>query len=129
MASDSQTGRWLLVVEDDEDLLRMLSVMLRTLGRVQTAQDGQEALDQLHGSSLPAVVVTDLMMPRVDGLSLARQMKNDAKLAHVPIVMLTARGRPRDIVAGINAGARHYVTKPFKKEELLEKVKRAIGEK
>ncbi|MEM1417866.1 MAG: response regulator, partial [Myxococcota bacterium] len=74
----------------------------------------------------PDLIVTDLRMPRLDGLSLSRRLKADASLQHVPIIMLTAKGRPGDMVEGINAGARHYLTKPFKRDELLDKVRTVL---
>jgi DNA-binding response OmpR family regulator len=61
-------------------------------------------------------------MPRVDGLQLAREIKKIERLRSIPIVFLTARNSTMDIVSGINAGARHYLTKPFKLKELLDKV-------
>jgi DNA-binding response OmpR family regulator len=65
----------------------------------------------------------------MDGLTLAKQLKLDPHLARVPVVMLTARTGPRDVIAGINAGARFYVTKPFKTEELILKVRKALGQR
>ena len=106
----------------------MLEHILRAIGDVVTAVDGQDALEKAQaGDAPPSVVVTDLMMPRMDGLTLARQMKLDQRLATVPVVMLTARTAPRDVIAGINAGARFYVTKPFKTDELVAKVRKALG--
>ena len=102
----------ILVAEDDPDLLKMLDHVLRTVGDVVTAPDGMDALEKAKHAR-PDVVVTDLMMPRMDGLTLAKQLKADPKLANVPVVMLTARTGTRDVIAGINAGARFYVTKPF----------------
>ncbi|MEC7523678.1 MAG: response regulator [Myxococcota bacterium] len=118
----------ILVAEDDPDVLKMLDHVLRALGDVETARDGQEALEKAKAAR-PDVIVTDLMMPRMDGLTLSKQLKHDSKLAHVPVVMLTARTQPRDVIAGINAGARFYVTKPFKTEELVSKVRKALGAK
>lgn len=117
----------ILVVEDDEDLLRMLQHMLVSLGQVVRAADGAEALAQLQRDAQFDLVITDLMMPRMDGLTLAKRMKADPRLASIPVLMLTAKNTPKDVIAGINAGARHYITKPFKQRELLEKVKRALG--
>lgn len=115
----------ILVVEDDPALLRMLGKMLEQLGQVDTAGDGHEALTKARAWS-PHVVVTDLMMPGMDGLTLARELKKDPALGKVPVVMLTAKDTPKDVIAGINAGARHYLTKPFKQDALLEKVKKAL---
>ncbi len=106
----------------------MLEHVMRALGEVVTAVDGQDALEKAR-SRAPDVVVTDLMMPRMDGLTLARHLKHDPSLSRVPVVMLTARTGPRDVIAGINAGARFYVTKPFKTEELILKVQKALGQR
>lgn len=106
---------------------RMLEQLLGTLGDVTACMDGQAALDAMQGGLRPDVLVTDVMMPRMDGVALARAMKNVPHLHNVPVVMLTARTGPRDVIAGINAGARFYVTKPFKTDELLNKVKKALG--
>jgi len=92
-----------------------------------TAIDGQDALEKARSGPPPDVIVTDVMMPRMDGIALARQLKTEPRLAQVPVVMLTAKTGPRDVIAGINAGARFYVTKPFKTEELIAKVRKALG--
>ena len=117
----------ILVVEDDAELLRMISKLLADMGEVLTASDGLKAWDILQQGPAPSLVITDLMMPGMDGISLSAKMKEDNALSRVPIIMLTAKGTPRDVINGINAGARHYITKPFKQAELLEKVSRALG--
>jgi len=117
----------ILVVEDDSDLLHRLRTMLRAVGDVVMARDGQEALDLLAAGEVPDVIVTDLMMPRVDGLTLANMLREHAHLSSVPVIMLSAKGAPQDMATGLSAGARHYMTKPFKAAELIDKVRRAIG--
>ena len=129
MAIDPVTGRVLpkiLVVEDDADLLHMIKTMLQTVGETTLARDGQEALDLLKSGFKPDVIVTDLMMPRMDGLTLAKTLKTDPSIGNIPLVMLTAKSGPMDMITGINAGARHYVTKPFKAADLIDKVKKAL---
>jgi CheY-like chemotaxis protein len=129
MAIDPVTGHVLpkiLVVEDDMDLLQMVKTMLQGVGEITLARDGQEALDLLKNGFRPDVIVTDLMMPRVDGLTLAKTLKNDPNIGNIPLVMLTAKSGPMDMITGINAGARHYVTKPFKAADLIDKVKKAL---
>jgi len=118
----------ILVAEDDPDVLRMLEHVMKALGDVVTATDGQDALEKAKAGR-PDVIVTDVMMPRMDGFTLAKQLKATPGLDTVPVVMLTARTGPRDVIAGINAGARFYVTKPFKTEELVAKVRKALGAK
>lgn len=129
MAIDPATGHVLpklLVVEDDADLLHMIKTMLRTVGEVTLARDGQEAIDLLHAGFRPDVIVTDIMMPRMDGLELAKSLKTDPTIGNIPLVMLTAKSGPMDMITGINAGARHYVTKPFRASDLIDKVKKAL---
>ena len=130
MAIDPVTGRVLpkiLVVEDDGDLLHMIKTMLQAVGEVTLARDGQEALDLIKNGFRPDVIVTDLMMPRMDGLTLAKTLKGDPSVGTIPLVMLTAKSGPMDMITGINAGARHYVTKPFKAADLIDKVKKALN--
>ncbi|HJL18714.1 MAG TPA: response regulator [Sandaracinaceae bacterium LLY-WYZ-13_1] len=118
----------ILVAEDDPDVLKMLEHVMRTLGDVVACKDGQEAWENAQATT-PDVIVTDIMMPRMDGLTLSRHLKSQPRLANVPVVMLTARTGPRDVIAGINAGARFYVTKPFKTEDLVAKVRKALGQR
>ena len=117
----------ILIVEDDDTLRRMLVRILSDLGNISEAREGGEALSLLARDPLPRIVVTDVMMPNVDGLELARRMKADPRTSRIPIVMLTAKQGSRDVIDGVNAGARVYVTKPFKVEDLLAKVKKAMG--
>ena len=115
-----------VVVEDDASVLRMLHALLSTVADVVLAVDGVDALEKMTKGPVPALVVTDLMMPRMDGITLARRIRADARLAGVPVIMLTARAAPGDAITGLNAGALHYVAKPFKPDELLEKVRRVL---
>jgi len=117
----------ILLVEDDEDLLKMMFRLLSTVGDVAMAADGEHALQILSSGAPPDLVVTDLMMPRKDGLTLVKDMKKDDRLAKVPAIILTAKSSPKDVIAGIKAGARHYLTKPFKPDELISKVKKVLN--
>jgi CheY-like chemotaxis protein/mannose-6-phosphate isomerase-like protein (cupin superfamily) len=116
-----------VVVEDD---LQIQDLLVRALGSrhtVHRADDGAQALALL--SALPAVdlVITDLMMPRMNGLDLVRELKADPVRGRVPVIILTARASSTDVAAAINAGARSYVTKPFKLKELLAQVEKITG--
>ncbi len=117
----------ILVVEDDEDLLRLMYRLLGSVGDVAMAADGEHALQILMLGDPPDLVVTDLMMPRKDGLTLVKEMKANEKLKNIPAIILTAKSGPRDVIAGINSGARHYLTKPFKPDELISKVKKVLN--
>lgn len=116
----------ILVVEDDAALLTMLTRILEPSAQVFTASDGAEALTIMQ-SQVISLVITDVMMPKMDGVTLAREMKKVPALAKIPVIMLTAKNTPKDVVIGINAGARHYIPKPFKAEDLLAKVQKTLG--
>ncbi len=116
-----------LVVEDDASVRTMLVRMLETMYTVYEAEDGVAAASLLERMPVPDVVVSDVMMPRMDGLSLARQLKAHPTLKSIPIIFLTARDEAKDVVAGIQAGARHYLTKPVKMKELLARVAKITG--
>lgn len=116
----------ILVVDDDLTLLRMIETMLSQVGNVTCATDGMEALEIIKKGFHPDLIVTDIMMPRVDGLKLCEQIKKSPQTSKIPVIMLTAKGMPKDVIAGIKFGARHYITKPFKSEQLLDKVMKAL---
>jgi DNA-binding response OmpR family regulator len=112
------------VVEDDPDLLHLIT---RTLERedfeVANAADGQSGLALAAAKPRPNLVISDIMMPDMDGLEMVRELKRDPALRSLPVIFLTARDTPADVIAGITAGARHYITKPFRIQELIEKVR------
>jgi len=112
-----------LLVVDDDPAIRMM--LVHALGKTYTiyeAHDGQQAKDILDLIPAPDGIVCDVMMPRLDGVELAKILRKDKVLQRIPILFLTAKGGAMDVVAGINAGARHYVTKPFKIADVLAKV-------
>ncbi len=127
MIAKDTSNRRILIAEDDVDLARMLHMLLKLHGDVRTAEDGMDAYTQMRAGFIPELLITDVMMPRMDGLALVRRMKQDKELSRIPVLMLTAKQSPRDVVAGINAGAKHYLTKPFKQQELLDKVHHILG--
>ena|SRR5579859_1935921 len=112
----------LVVIDDDADIRTML---IRALGKMYTiyeAQDGAQAMEILDAIPAPDGIVCDVMMPRLDGVELAKILRKDKVLQRVPILFLTAKGGAMDVIAGINAGARHYVTKPFKIADVVTKI-------
>jgi DNA-binding response OmpR family regulator len=112
-----------LIVEDEETLVRNLAEKLRGEGfSVLTANDGEEGLERLRGEH-PDLIVLDIMLPKLDGLSLCRIIRRDAATAHIPIIMLTARGTEVDKIVGLESGADDYVVKPFGLGEFLARVR------
>ncbi|RIK45349.1 MAG: DNA-binding response regulator [Chloroflexi bacterium] len=116
----AQTEPLVLVVEDDAELLSMLAFNLQRSGyRVEQAADGAEGL-RLARAAAPDLVVLDLMLPKLDGRQVCRQIREQSD---VPILVLTALDREIDVVNGLDAGADDYMTKPFSLREFLARVK------
>jgi chemosensory pili system protein ChpA (sensor histidine kinase/response regulator) len=112
-----------LVVDDDEDIRDVLSVLLETEGfHVDTARDGVEALEQLKSGPPPAVVLLDMMMPRMDGESLVREMKRDPAVADVPVVIMSGHSAVREKAESLAAA--DCLVKPVEVDELLRVVRR-----
>jgi DNA-binding response OmpR family regulator len=112
-----------LIVEDEEMILRNLAEKLRSEGyHVVTASDGEEGLDKLRAEH-PDLIVLDIMLPKLDGLSLCRIIRRDASTSHIPIIMLTARGTEVDKIVGLESGADDYVVKPLALGEFLARVR------
>ena len=122
VASPGPKAQVVLVVEDEDELRLMLSKMLGDIYTVYAAADGLAALDLLAQIPAPDAIILDVMMPGLDGLAVGRSIKSDPRLDRVPILYLTAKTGPLDIIAGINAGPRHYLTKPFKMPDLLARL-------
>lgn len=112
----------MLVVEDDASVRQMLVRALGVQFTMSEAADGTEAIVLLKGDTLPDLIITDVMMPKMNGYALSRHLKSDPKLKTIPIIFLTARTSAKDVVEGINAGARHYISKPFSLKDVLDKV-------
>jgi len=118
-----------LVVEDEEDILELVQYNLAKNGyRVTGVATGEDAL-RVALSSLPDLVVLDLMLPGVDGLEVCKILKNNAKTAHIPVVMLTAKGEEADVVTGLELGADDYVTKPFSPRVLVARIRAVLRRK
>ncbi|MDZ4771468.1 MAG: response regulator transcription factor [Chloroflexota bacterium] len=112
-----------LIVEDEEMIARNLAEKLRSEGyNVVTAGDGEEGLEKLRAEH-PDLIVLDIMLPKLDGLSLCRIIRRDAATSHIPIIMLTARGTEVDKIVGLESGADDYVVKPLALGEFLARVR------
>ncbi|MBK8252780.1 MAG: response regulator [Polyangiaceae bacterium] len=110
------------MVEDDEPTRRLLAITLRRGYDVLAAADGVEGLE-LATSGRPDLIITDVMMPRLDGITMVRELRRRDPSRRVPIIFLTAKGGAADVAAGIGAGARHYLVKPVRLQALEEMVK------
>lgn len=115
-----------MVVEDNADLREFISSILMPLYKVIKARDGEEG-HALTMQNVPDLVLTDLMMPRMDGKQLTEALKADERTCHIPVVLLTARNETAARIDGFRVGADDYLTKPFSAEELLVRVANLIS--
>ncbi|MBS0405108.1 MAG: phosphate regulon transcriptional regulator PhoB [Proteobacteria bacterium] len=115
-----------LIVEDEAAIAELVAVNLRHNGFTPIwAEDGEAAQREL-GAVLPDVVLLDWMLPGQSGLQLARKWRADPRTKSIPILMLTARGDEPEKVAGLDAGADDYITKPFSTQELLARIRAVL---
>lgn len=122
-----QLARKILVADDEEDIRSLVRLGLRRDGhKVTTANDGAEALE-LARRHRPDLCVVDVMMPKLTGLEVLKEMRSDPDLARVKVILLTARAQGFDENRGFDAGADDYVTKPFDLEDLRARVRRALA--
>ena len=122
----TKTKKRILVADDDPSISRLLEKVLAREFDVVTSADGTGALS-IAQKFRPQLMIFDVMMPGLDGFQLASKIRAIPELKNVPIIFLTARDGPLDTIKGIQAGARHYITKPFKIDDLLSKVKKILG--
>jgi two-component system, OmpR family, phosphate regulon response regulator PhoB len=119
----------MLVVEDETAIAELIAINLRHAGHevtlAATAEQAQAEVDAM----LPDLVVLDWMLPGQSGLALARRWRADARTRALPIIMLTARGEETDKIAGLDAGADDYLTKPFSTQELMARIRAVLRRK
>ena len=118
----------IVVAEDNADVADLLCSQLEPFYEVVAARDGVEALKRA-GEIIPDLVITDVMMPNMDGMALARAIRANDLTAHIPIIMVTARVTEQDRIEGIKAGADAYLVKPFNTEELLTRVAKLLEQR
>ena len=118
----------IVVAEDNADVADLLCSQLEPFYEVVAARDGVEALKHA-GEIIPDLVITDVMMPNMDGMALARAIRANDLTAHIPIIMVTARVTEQDRIEGIKAGADAYLVKPFNTEELLTRVAKLLEQR
>ncbi len=126
MGSEKKT---ILLIEDEKNVRQMVQRMLRKNGyEVREGVDGLDGLRILEALT-PDLIIVDVMMPNLDGLTFTKALKTRAETKSIPVIFLTARGDPKSMIEGINVGAKSYVTKPFQMDDLLSKVGKVLNEK
>jgi len=116
----------ILVVDDEKDIVELLQYNLEKENyKISTAYSGEQCLEQVK-TSLPDLILLDLMLPEIDGLEVCKILKNDIRTSSIPVIMLTAKGDETDIVLGLELGADDYIPKPFRIRELLARIKAVL---
>ena len=117
----------ILAVDDEPNIVRLIQVNLERHGyTVETANNGAQALAKIKASR-PDLLVSDVMMPEMDGFELLANVRRDPALTDLPVIMLTAKAQDKDVMTGYQYGADMYLTKPFNPQELLQFVKRILA--
>ena len=119
----------ILIIEDEAHVRQMVARLL-----VKHDYDVREAVDGLDGLRVledyrPDLIIVDVMMPNLDGLTFTKALKNRRETRAIPVIFLTAKSDPHTMIEGINVGAKFYVTKPFQIDDVLGKVRRVLEER
>jgi len=119
--------RKILIVDDEKELVKLVTFNLTIAGyEVLSANNGIEALE-ICESEKPALIILDIMLPRIDGWEVCRRLKQNSKTSNIPIIMLSALSEVDDKLKGFDLGTDDYVTKPFSPRELVVRVKRVLA--
>jgi PleD family two-component response regulator len=117
----------MMIVEDDSDISNMLRIYFQSQGyEVAVAPSGEDALEMCR-QQLPHIIVLDIMLPDMDGYDVCRELRNNLRTSHIPIIFLTQKDERSDKIHGLELGADDYITKPFDLEELSLRVKNAMA--
>jgi len=120
-------GKRILIAEDEPHIARMVTFKLEHEGyEVIWAKNGGEAVKSLQDKA-PDLVLLDVMMPVMDGFEVLKKIKEDESTWHIPVIMLTAKGKIKDIDLAFDLGADDYIVKPFLPDELVERVQVLLG--
>ena len=123
VADESRQG--LLLVEDNDDIADYVMSLLAAFWRVRRASNGREGIDAAIADG-PDLIISDVLMPELDGYELCRQLKSNPLTSHIPILLLTAKTAIESRIEGLNAGADDYVNKPFQVQELLGRIRNRL---
>lgn len=120
-------AKTILVAEDSASVRKFISLALKMKGfNVVTAVDGMEAIEKLPALDKLDLLITDINMPNIDGISLVKNIRNDSTFKNVPIIILTSLSDDKDIKAGLEAGADSYLIKPFNTKKIQYEVAKYV---
>jgi len=116
----------ILIAEDEKDIRDLITFTLTFAGhKVVAAANGEEALEKAR-VEIPDLILMDVRMPKMTGYEACQEMKKDARIKHVPVVFLSAKGQESEVTTGMDVGAEEYILKPFSPDQLTERVKELL---
>ena len=119
----------IMVVDDEPDILTSLRVIFEYYGYdVITVNNGEKCIDELK-KGFKGIILMDIMMPKMDGYEVLRQLRESVAAKQIPVIFLTAKGQKKDVLKGMELGANDYLVKPYIFADLHGKIKKLIGEK
>ena len=124
-AGISTGDNYILIVEDNQDVAYYLQTILQDQYRIGLARNGREGLD-LAFEQIPDIVISDVMMPEMDGFAFCAALKKDERTSHIPVILLTAKASQVERLEGLKSGADAYLAKPFDKEELFIRIEKLL---
>lgn len=116
----------IMIVEDEEDILELIRYNLEREGYSTICVESGEICLEKTRDLMPDLILLDLMLPGIDGLRVCRIIKNDSKTAHIPVIMVTAKGEEADIITGLEMGADDYLPKPFSPKVLIARIRSVL---
>lgn len=124
-----ENDEYILIVEDSRTQARQIEMIVRPLGyQVRTALSGEEALSIL-GQGRPVLVISDILMPEMDGYQLCRRIKEDKRFREVPVILLTQLSDPNEVIRGLESGADDFIVKPYSEERLITRINALLNMK
>ncbi len=116
----------ILIIEDDEHIWKLIEYRLKKeKHELVWACDGLKALEILE-TTKPDLIISDIMIPYMDGIQILKKVKEDDNLKEIPVIMLTSKAQEQDIITGLELGAQDYMAKPFSPSELILRVNRVL---
>ncbi len=117
-----------LIVEDEKEIHKLLNELLKEKYKILTAYNGVEAMEIIK-NNVPDIIISDVMMPEMDGIELCKKIKSDVRTCHIPLILLTAKNSISHRIEGLESGANSYIPKPFHPDHLLIRVQKLLEEK
>ncbi len=121
-------SKHILVVDDSKTVRNLVAFILKSEGmKVTTAEDGLDGLEKLYAMPEVSLIISDVNMPRMDGFSFIKAVREQAAYSDVPIIILSTEGQEKDIQAGMTFGANLYMVKPAQPEKMVRNIKMLLG--